>query len=54
MRQLVPLYKQSKKAQRKYYAKQRGSWGGLSPVTRTVPNRRAYDRNRIKRENHTD
>lgn len=27
-----------------------GSWYGISPVTRTVPNGKAYDRNRVKRE----
>ena len=51
MQQLVPLKKQSKKAQKEYYAKQRGSWYGISPVTRPVPNGKAYDRNRVKREN---
>lgn len=51
MKQFVPLHKQSKKAQKEHYAKQRGSWNGISPVTRTVPNGKAYDRNRIKREN---
>lgn len=54
MRQVVPLHKQSKKAQKEYHAKQRGSWYGISPVTRIVPNRRAYDRNRIKREDRRD
>ena len=49
MKQLVPLKKQSKKAQREYHAKRRGSWYGISPVTRTVPNGKAYDRNRVKR-----
>ena len=48
MEQMVPLKKRSKKAQKAYYNKQRGSWYGLDPVTRTVPNGRAYDRNRIK------
>lgn len=48
MVQMVPLHKQSKKKQREYHAKQRGSWYGLNPVTRTVPNRKAYDRNRVK------
>ena len=51
MQQLVPLKKQSKKAQKEYHAKQRGSWYGISPVTRTVPNGKAYDRNRVKRAN---
>ena len=50
MVQLVPLNKRSKKAQRKYRAKQRGSWYGLSPITRTVPSGKVYDRNRVKRE----
>lgn len=33
MVQPVPPNKRSKKAQRKYHAKQRGSWYGLSPGT---------------------
>ena len=49
MAQMVPLNKRSKKEQKKYHAKQRGSWYGLSPVTRTVPSGKVYDRNRIKR-----
>ena len=36
--------------QKEQHAKQRGSWYGISPVTRTVPNGKAYDRNRVKRE----
>ena len=51
MKQIVPLKKQSKRAQKEYHDKQRGSWYGISPVTRTVPNGKAYDRNRVKREN---
>ena len=49
MKQSVPLNKQSKRAQRAYHAARRGSWYGLSPVTRVVPGRRGYDRNRTKR-----
>lgn len=49
MMRMVPLKKQSKKKQREYHAKQRGSWYGLNPVTRTVPSRKTYDRNRMKR-----
>ena len=52
MRKLVPLHKQSKKQRKEYNAKQRSSWNGTSPVTRIVPNGKAYDRNRIKREDH--
>ena len=40
----VPLRKQSKKVQRAYHAGQRGSWNGLSPVTRTGPRGWVSDR----------
>lgn len=50
MAKMVPLAKQSKANQRAYHAAQRGSWNGVNPVSRIVPNGRAYDRNRIKRE----
>lgn len=46
----TPIAKRSKSEQRKYHASKRGSWNGLSPVTRVVQSRRLYDRNRIKRE----
>ena len=49
--QLTPLRKQSKRKQREYYASRRGSWNGVTPVTRVVPCGKAYDRNRLKREN---
>lgn len=45
----VPLSKKSKKEQRKFHAMQRRTWDGLNPVTRTVPNGKAYDRNKQKR-----
>ena len=47
---IVPLKKQSKRAQKEFHSKRRGSWYGISPVTRAVPSGRTYDRNRIKRE----
>ena len=47
---MTPLEKQSKNVQRKFHASKRGSWNGVSPVTRIVPSRRVYDRNRMKRE----
>lgn len=50
MEKMVPLAKQFKADRRKYHLSQRGSWNGISPVTRIVPDRRAYDRNRLKRE----
>lgn len=50
MMKMTPLKKQSKSEQRKYYSSKRGSWNGVSPITRIVQNRKGYDRNRIKRE----
>ena len=50
MKQMIPLKKQSKKAQKEQHAKQRGSWYDICPITRTVPNGKAYDRNRVKQE----
>jgi hypothetical protein len=41
---LIPLKKQSKKRQKAYHSAKRGSWGELSPVTRVVQSKKAYDR----------
>ena len=41
----VPLKKQRKRAQKEFHSKRRGSWYGISPVTRSVPSGKAYDRN---------
>lgn len=46
----TPMTKRSKRAQRDYHAAKRGSWNGLSPVTRVVQSKKTYDRNRVKRE----
>ena len=51
MTNTVPLKKQSKRAQKEFHSTRRGSWYGISPVTRSVPSRRVYDRKRLKREN---
>ena len=48
MKQMVPVKKQSKRAQRNFFSKKRSSWLGLSPVTRVVQSRKVYDRNRVK------
>ncbi len=45
----TPLGKRSKKAQREYHRAQRGSWNGISPVTRVVQSKKVYDRKRMKR-----
>lgn len=44
MRKVVDLCKQSKKAQKAFYAAQRGSWNGVNPVSRVVPNGKVYFR----------
>ncbi len=44
MTRFVPLEKRSKKAQRACYQMMRGSWHGFSPVTRIVPNKKRYQR----------
>lgn len=46
----VPLSKRSKNAQRAHHALRRADWNGVTPVTRVVPDKTKYDRNRIKRE----
>ena len=45
---MIPLNKQSKKAQREYYLKQRGSWNGVKPATRVIKSKKVYDRNKMK------
>ena len=45
----IPLNKQSKKSQREYYSKKRGSWNGITPVTRIVKSKKVYDRNQFKK-----
>lgn len=50
MKQIVPIEKQGKKAQRQFYARQRSSWNGINPVTKTVPNKKAYNRKKDKIE----
>ena len=47
---MIPLSKQSKKNRRAFHAAKRGSWNGVQPVTRTIPNGKAYDRKRLKRQ----
>lgn len=46
---MVSYEKLSKKAKREVNAKRRGTWYGLSPVTRKPTNSRAYDRGKAKR-----
>ena len=44
MAKMIPLAKQSKASQRKYHLTKRGSWNGLSPVTRVAKSKNEYDR----------
>lgn len=50
MKKYVSIDKRSKKAQKEYYSALRRTWNGLNPVTRTVPNGKAYNRNKDKQE----
>ena len=49
MDKYIPLNKRSKKAQKEYHKQQRGTWE-INPVTRSVPNGKGYDRNKIKQQ----
>ena len=50
MDKFIPLEKRSKKEQKKFHSIQRNTWGSLNPATRTVPNGKGYNRNRMKQE----
>lgn len=45
----VPLKKQSKRLQKEYARKNRGSWNGVIPVTRVVEDKTIYNRKRLGR-----
>lgn len=46
----VSLDKRSKREQKEYYSSMRCGWNGLNPATRMMPNGKAYQRNKAKRE----
>lgn len=46
---LIPLNKQSKKAQKKYHARKRKDWNGITPTTRVVKSKKVYDRKKFKK-----
>lgn len=48
MDKVTPVEKMSKKARRAFHAKKRGSWHGISPVTRINASHKGYDRAREK------
>ena len=49
MQKFVPIEKRSKKERKAYYAKQRGSWNGVNPVTKIVPSKKIYNRKQAER-----
>lgn len=48
MTKVITIEKLSKKAQKEYYAKQRSSWNGISPVTRCPAKPCSYNRAKQK------
>lgn len=48
MKKLVPLDKQSKRAQKEHNQQKRGDWGTMKPVLRVVENKKKYCRKRLK------
>lgn len=44
----IPLEKRSKKQQKEFHSMQRKSWGNVNPVTRIVPNKKAYNRKKAR------
>lgn len=49
MKKMIPLKKQSKRAQREYHLRQRADWGEVNPVTRTVESKKVYSRKRLRK-----
>ena len=54
MENFIPYEKLSKKQKRALDAARRGSWGGLSPVTRRAENPKAYQRKKARIEEELD
>ena len=49
MEKFIAYEKLSKKKKRELNAKRRGSWGGVSPVTRKPANPKAYNRKKARK-----
>ena len=54
MEKFIPYEKLSKKQKRALDVARRGSWGGLSPVTRRAENPKAYQRKKARIEEELD
>ncbi len=50
MKTYTSIDKRSKKARKEYYSSQRNTWRQVNPVTRTMPNGKAYNRQKSKQE----
>ena len=46
MNKTIPLDKRSKRERRAYYSDRRNDWNDVVPVTRVIPGKKSYDRNR--------
>ena len=46
MNKTIPLEKRGKRDRRSYYSDKRNDWNGVVPVTRVIPGKKGYDRNR--------
>ena len=46
MNKTIPLEKRSMRDRRAYYSDKRNDWNGVVPVTRVIPGKKGYDRNR--------
>ncbi len=44
MKKFIPYEKLSKKEKRRLDVLKRKDWGGLNPITRTVPDKKKYSR----------
>jgi len=53
-KRFVPLEKQSTKAQKEHFAERRGSWEGVVPVTRVIPNKKKKLLEKEKARRDTD
>ena len=51
-KQMVSVPKQTKRQQKEYYSKRRGSWGDVKPVTRIVKSKKIYNRKKIRQEDN--
>ena len=54
MKIFVSLDKQSKRQQREFNSRKRSTWNGVNPVTKVVPGRTGYDRNKMKNRERRD